>query len=180
MVVLRTRTLPQRNTPMKDEQKAQVDQWIKETLRTLDSEYIFNDLEIEFNDRYIAKMGMARQCNETGALSVHFSTQLWAVANDTQRKQTVVHEICHIVSMDRGIFDSHGSYWQGLMLQCGHQPNRCTTVQRPDELRNADQRVIKAKCKCKTHTITKNRATRIKKGSSYRCLSCLSPISLVY
>jgi predicted SprT family Zn-dependent metalloprotease len=65
-----------------------------------------------------------------------------------------------------------------LMRKCGYEGNRFSELQRPKELRRLSE-TFKAKCGCKVIEITKNRVTKMRNGSQYKCLSCNQRIVLV-
>lgn len=165
---------------MNDFQKAQIHHWVKETLAKLNHSHLYDYIKIEFNNNFTRRMGDALWRNSQNNGVVRFSVPLWNIAGEIEQKETVVHEICHIVdafSNKNWRISPHGLSWRILMLKCGYSGNRCHNVQRPAELKNKVQR-FEAKCNCKTYSITKNRLTRIQNGTIYRCLSCKTPLTI--
>jgi len=162
-------------------QRTQIRQWIKETFITLGEPNLYGSLEVEFSNRFTARMGDASLNRLTRKTKVRFSVPLWAHATDTQRHETVVHEVCHIVDMLRGgykIHGAHGASWQALMLKCGILPERCHSVQRPAELERQMTR-YSAKCNCRTYMITSQKRTKILSGRvQFRCSFCMAIITL--
>ncbi len=166
---------------MELEQRKQIRQWIMDTLVTLNKVDLYDRLEVTYENSFTRRMGDAWVSRDKTQLRVRFSIPLWALATEAQRKETVVHEVCHIVDMmDNGhrIYGAHGISWGMLMRKCGLAPNRCHTVERPQELKRNVQR-FEAKCSCKTFRITTHRRTKMLKGYTYRCPSCYTNLVLV-
>jgi len=105
-----------------------------ECLRTLGMENV--NITISWARRYTRKMGTAETVGIGGR--VRLSMPLWPNASEAERRNTVVHEVCHILTrvrygpqIDRGGRRiSHGWRWQSLMIACGERPNRTHNVSR--------------------------------------------------
>lgn len=104
---------------------------------------------------------------------IRLSSALWPRASVDERRETVVHETCHLaVAHLRGHMQAgggaHGRLWQSLMLDAGSPAAaRCHRV-------NVDGLVarVEALCNCKIHRITPRKASKIRNGSIYICRSC--------
>lgn len=162
--------------------RQQIRIWIRETLSILGETALENKISVEYNNDFTRRMGDASRDRLAKTYKVRFSIPLWPLATEAQRRETVIHEICHVVDMARGTFHSseaHGHAWGQLMIQCGLAPKRCHNVNRPAELRNKVQR-FEAKCACMTHQITSHKRTKMLANTMrYRCLKCGTPVSLV-
>ena len=160
---------------MDQAQKNQIHQWLKEIFDFLGESQLYSALKVEFSSRFNRRLGDARRNSVTGATCVRFSVRWWAIIDDVQRHETVVHEACHIVDMVRGGSKAngpHGSSWKELMRRCGVPAERCAKgVKRPAEMKNKVQR-HEAKCSCRTLSITSHRRTKMLNGKTYRCLRC--------
>lgn len=98
------------------------------------------NIVVSFNSRFTSRMGDA---NWHEGL-IRLSAPLWPYASFQERKETVVHETCHIAChyLFNRLTDSskwakaHGPEWRWCMEQVGY-PNakRCHTVKIPAKLR---------------------------------------------
>lgn len=163
-------------------QRQQVRKWIKETLQIFGLENLESKLVVLYKSSFTRRMGDASRNISAGTYTVRFSIPLWAFATDLQRKETVVHEMCHIIDMIHGTYNSkeaHGYSWSQLMIKCGFRPNRCMSIKRPDELKRNVKR-FEATCLCMTHKLTSQMRTKMLAGlKHYRCLKCNTRVSLV-
>jgi len=103
-------------------------------------------IRVERNGRFSRRMGdalvvMSDYVNRTGR--VRFSSHaLWRRASPTKRRNTVVHEVAHILAeLVAGPTKrvSHGAGWKRMMRLLGEEPTRCHTVNR-DGLRRRSAR----------------------------------------
>ena len=110
-------------------------------------------------------------------LTIKLSKPLMEVVSEDETKNTIIHEFCHILDGEiNGKMDGHGYGWRYLMKLAGiDNPKACGP--RVDMVDISG--MVKVACSCGTHSITKNRATRMKKGYNYRCIKCKCPISIV-
>lgn len=107
---------------------------------------------------------------------IKLSDPLLSVFGEDRQEITIAHELCHIADFYfNGKMNAHQYQWQQLMVKAGYEPN-ATGPSLPCDVPG----MAKAKCSCRTHAITTNRATRMKKGSRYRCSYCLTEMELVY
>lgn len=160
----------------------EIHEWICHALKCTNT---FNKLniQVEFNNRFTCRMGDASfQKTATGHRAIiRLSGPLWPRATQEQRRNTVIHEACHIIDayLNGGSGSPHGRNWKSLMRQCGiSNPSACHNVDRTGLKRNTKNYL--ARCGCRTHTIGKIRAKRIMSGeANYRCLKCNEKIRLI-
>lgn len=151
-----------------EEIKNDVKKWVSETLTTLN-----RDIPIDIRwGKFSAKLGDARFSNGVGI--VRFSSLLWPRATEVERKETVIHEVCHVVARfeanERGErISPHGPQWKALMHRCGVPPSRTHSVKCNDL---SVRKKIPVKCGCREFKITPYVAGRIANGSVYKCTSC--------
>ncbi len=138
---------------------------------------------LEFNNRFTRRMGSAKW---TGPKSgrVRLSAPLWPRASETERRETVIHEACHVVQFHiypRG--KGHGAEWKHLMRLCGVKPERCHHVDRTGIAKK--QRRVEAACDCGTiKDISIRKAKQIEffaemgSDAGYICGQCRSDIWL--
>ena len=84
-------------------------------------------------------------------------------------KETVGHEVAHLVACFVFQAKGHDRRWKRVMLDYGLKPSRCHTY----DLTPA-RRVEKFeyKCFCKTHKVGKKVHQKIQRGSRYTCGKC--------
>ena len=163
------------------------------TLRTLGHEDLIDVIRVEWNSKFTARLGdalyqrsfSARGASVTQPLKpqkarVRFSIPLWPRASEQERRETVIHEICHIVCSHeaalagRGKPQAHGWEWKALMRKCGVKPERCHNVDRTGLKKT--RKVIDASCGCGKHDVTPYVAGRIAAGCRYTCRKCRQAI----
>jgi len=160
--------------------------WVKEALNIMipaQSDNIFENLQIQMNSRFIRKIADAR----FHGMRIRFSTKYWEVMTPEEKKNTVFHEVAHIVvkfnyyalNQSTEIYDEpspHGKEWKSLMIKCGENPKRIANlgdrlllVQRP--------KIAQCSCNDKIH-ISKVEYNRIKRGEIYQCTKCRSVLTV--
>lgn len=163
------------------------------TLRTLGREDLIELLWIDWKSRFTSRMGDAlyasadqrvRRSSERFRVNgtvcrVRFSVPLWPRATDEERKQTVIHEICHLVAAHeahlagRKVSSSHGREWKAVMRRAGVTPKRCHNV----STKGLGRKTIPAKCACGEHYVTPLVAGRIiVLQRTYTCGRCHSQV----
>jgi len=133
-------------------------------------------IKIQFNKRFTNRMGDARYFKRGQYGLTRYSQPLWPRADRTERDNTVIHEVCHVVAdfkypelvRRQGI---HGDIWQTLHRICGAEP-----MVRHNVCNNGLRKQVKkyrVKCDCPTGVIiTANRLSRMRKGTRYICNKC--------
>jgi predicted SprT family Zn-dependent metalloprotease len=124
-----------------------------------------------WNNRFTDKAGDAK-ITSSGTGRIRLGSKVLALADEQTVIDTIVHETCHIIDLfingrDNSGTDGHGPKWQELMKRCGVVPERYHCIN-TDCLRKR----FEASCACKTHKITANSLTKMKRGVKYRCLLC--------
>jgi len=128
---------------------------------------------------YIKYSSCFSSFNLIGA-EIKLSKKLWERATPAERKNTVIHEACHVI---QAVVDSdgyrrtkggHGQKWKELMVNTGEEPEICHKVSTCG-LERRQQRFTYC-CACREHKITKTRVNKIKKGAVYRCVKCKQEI----
>jgi len=149
---------------------------VRETFRTLGSPQIY--CEVKFSSRFSRRMGDARYDHVKQKGIIRLSAVLWPRATEVERTETIIHEACHVVQLYfYPTSAAHGREWAALMRKAGRKPQRCHQVDRTG-IQRKNARVA-ASCLCgNVRAITTNKATRIRRGASYRCLKCNEVVSL--
>jgi SprT protein len=146
-------------------------QWINESLYKLKIPLNSLIIHVEWNNKFVRRIGDAIYYFKNCFGIIRLSTKLWPLASASQRKETVVHELCHIVKQKNcGHYKQpHNEEWKELMLQCGVEPRIGHTICHPD----ISNRRVKAKCKCGESFLGPIQARRVKSGEAcYKCSKC--------
>jgi SprT protein len=153
---------------------------VSETFARLGCPELDRVTRVEWNGRFTRRMGDARYMANhiRGTHRVRFSTPLWPRASVEERRETVIHEACHIAAAHiygPGV-QAHGREWKALMRKAGAKGDRCHRVDRTGLQRRTVR--VPAYCGCMTHQITKARRTKMRKGIAYRCRRCRQELRL--
>ena len=137
---------------------------------------------VEWNHRFTRRMGDASmRTTRWGGKTrrIRLSAPLWPRATAEERRQTVIHEACHIIDgVINGSMSGHKEPWKRLMRKCGLQPKRCHNVNR-EGIRRRNKREA-ASCHCgAVDSLGSTQAGRLRKGTRYSCRKCKSQITLV-
>lgn len=112
-------------------------------------------------------------------LAINYNLSFAKENFETFKNSTVPHEVAHYIS--RVVYGSqikpHGKEWKSIMENVFNIPaKRCHSYKLPETVK---KNRIECKCNCKTHYITNNRYTRIKKGARYTCIYCKTIIRVI-
>jgi len=179
------------------EDRVQASQWALETFRALGREDLIDHLTVEWSTRFTSRLGDACYIDVTAIPSwrkldkkfdrnvvdgkvcrLRFSAPIWPLADETQRYETVVHEVAHLVTSheanlaNRGKPQSHGYEWKSVMLRAGISPKTTHSVDVKGLKGKKTRKTDVAHCECKDHEITPAMAKKIGNGSLYICRSC--------
>lgn len=106
---------------------------------------------------------------------IKLSAPLWGRTPVDERANTIAHEVCHLLAVYIYGFNvkGHGDEWRNLMIKAGYEPTRCHNIDTSgiEGKRGKSKRYL-ADCDCRTHTITKNRVTKMQNGKVYYCKNC--------
>jgi predicted SprT family Zn-dependent metalloprotease len=134
-------------------------------------------LAVEINNRLRTSMGRAK-VDRHGNKTVEFNPRLFARATVEERRQTVAHEVAHILAfVESGKMD-HGPAWKRVMRRLGFDPKRCHRVDTAGIRVRQDRIAVQCPESCgwtcnmakATHTKWRNKLSR---GThSARCPKC--------
>ena len=167
------------------------------TLRALGRADLIAHLMIEWSTRFTCAMGKACYLNVTELIGprlhksdrkyvvdgkvarVRLSAILWPCATKEEQRETVIHEVCHLVTMHEAALQgrrspqAHGYEWKATILRAGVRPSTYHNVDRTGlKGSRKSTKTETAHCKCRGHEITKSMASKIAKGVPYLCRSC--------
>lgn len=148
----------------------QINNLIKETCIKAGLPSSFNRISWEFSNRLSTSLGMAY----FNTCSIKFCRRLWIRASAEDRRNVIIHEVVHILAYNIFRDDGHGKHWKALMIKCGGKPVACHGVDVQGIRR--PQRRVQVTCGCRTHTVSANKAGRIRNGHPYKCGKCYEPL----
>ncbi len=147
--------------------------WANDALEMLG--YPNLSVRIEWNERFTARMGDASYRIAAGP-RIRLSSPLWPLAGEAERRETVIHEICHIVAFHESFLSgkrikAHGSEWKSKMRACGLEPLRCHKI----DVSKApgSRRKMKIYCACDSpHMVSAKKYNKVLCGINYKCKQC--------
>jgi len=159
--------------------------WVKETLERFNCESL--DVVIQFNKRFTARMGDAMY--GFPGPRIRLSEPMWPMISQAERRDTVIHEACHIVVMHEdeeagrtGKMKSkpHGLEWRQKMRACGLEPRRVGGESIDKTKIPGGRKRYKVFCRCKSYPVTKRRFNDIVSGARvFRCRKCKAKLGLL-
>jgi len=140
-------------------------------------------IRIVWSGRFIARMGDARWDRAQGIGIIRLSRALWPKASEDERRETVIHETCHVIADCRfGGKQGHGPSWRRMMALCGYaRPTRChavdsETIRERRERRRAE---VLGRCGCAGGVVLGPvQARRVRAGVVYCCRKCSQRVAL--
>ena len=105
-------------------QTEQIHEWVEFALERNDVGYLSNMIRVRWNKRFIRKFADASYGNCPPRGRIRISPMIWERADPEQRRETVIHETCHIVAYHlHGLaIKPHGIEWKSAMANCGVEP----------------------------------------------------------
>jgi SprT protein len=162
---------------MSMEDRHLIRRWIQFACDCNEVPELFQVIVVEWNRRFTRRLGDGMYSPTTFRARIRLSIPLWPRASDQDRRETVIHEACHvIVKYKHGAFVAdHGPEWKAAMLACGVEPLRlhnidCTGLFRPRRrfiLLDCPNEGIERKCRC-----TAREYNLLRRGTEFRCNNC--------
>ena len=132
---------------------------------------------VEWNPRFTRRLGDAAYSPITYRARIRLSIPLWPRASEQDRRETVIHETCHvIVGFKHGFgLAAHGSEWRLAMKNCAVEPLRLHNVDRTGLARRQRRFIlvdcphqgIERKCRC-----TAREFNLLRRGKEFWCKVC--------
>jgi SprT protein len=132
---------------------------------------------VEWNSRFTRRIGDAAYSHVTFRARIRLSLPLWPRASEQDRRETVIHEACHIIIGFKHRFGPapHGAEWKEAMRACGVEPLRTHEVDRTGLARKQRRFVlldcphdgIEHKCRC-----TIREYNKLRRGVEMWCRNC--------
>ena len=131
---------------------------------------------VEFNSRFTRRLGDGGYDPATFRASIRLSIPLWGRASEIDKRETVIHEACHVVvGFKFGQVAAHGFEWKAAMGACGVEPLRTHSVNRTGLVRRQRRFVlldcpnpgVEHKCRC-----TAREFNLLRRGTEFWCKRC--------
>lgn len=119
--------------------------------------------------------GKAAGMAHIGRNLLRFNQQLYLQNREDFLRQTVAHEVAHLLAYELYGIDikPHGTQWQGIMHNLFQLPaSRCHNYQIAPRLRT----FYLYDCQCQQHEFTAQRHARVRRGYQYACRKCRQPL----
>ena len=160
-----------------------IQEQIEWACRTCGVPELIGRIRVLWSGRFIARMGDARWDKRRGTGIIRLSRPLWPKASDEERRETVIHETCHVIADYRfGGKQGHGPHWHQMMSLCGYErPQRCHGVDHEAIRERRERRRVEVlgHCGCAEGVILGPvQAQRLRGGAAYRCRTCNQRIAL--
>ena len=156
------------------EDRHRIREWIRFACEKNEAEELAQAVIVEFNRRFTRRMGDALYNRYRYLARIRLSVPLWSRASTDDRRETVIHETCHIIvkyKLDPFTPD-HGAEWKQAMKNCGCEPNRFHRIDRTGLYRPQRQFVVldcPRETKCR---ISVRQFNLVRKGTEYCCEKC--------
>jgi SprT protein len=160
------------------EDQHHVDDWVRFACECNQVPDLAQMILVEWNPRFTRRLGDGYYNNRVllGA-RIRLSLPLWPRASEEDRRETVIHETCHVVvglKFGRQA-RHHGPEWRQAMKNCGVEPLRTHSVDRTGLVRRQKQFILLG-CphsemghKCR---ITARQANLLRRGQEFHCTVC--------
>ena len=162
--------------PLLEIQKGVFD-WVRLACERNEVAELAQAIVIEWNRRFTRRLGDAVFNPITFQSKIRLSIPLWPRASSQDKRETVIHEACHIIVWHKfGLFVApHGSEWRQAMRNCGVQPERTHVVDRTGLARRQRRFIlldspnngIEHKCR-----MTAREFNQIRRGVVMECKKC--------
>ena len=159
------------------EEDRHIRSWIRFACDSNNVDELAQVILVEWNPRFTRRIGDAGYSSVTFRARLRLSRPLWPRALEEDRRETVIHEACHIIVGYRFGFAAtpHGSEWRLAMKNCGVRPLRTHEVDRTG-LARRQKRFILLDCpnqgterKCR---ITTREFNQLCRGKEMWCRNC--------
>jgi len=132
---------------------------------------------VEWNPRFTRRIGDASYSSTTFRARIRLSSPLWQRASEVDRRETVIHEACHVIVGYKHGFAAaaHGAEWKEAMRNCGVEPLRLHAVDRTGLTRRQKRFIllgcphegVERKCRCSAREYN-----RLRRGVEMWCKVC--------
>lgn len=132
--------------------------------------YLSNLIRVRWNKRFVRRFADAAYGTHPMRGIIRVSPLIWERASELDRRETIIHEACHIVAFHlhgNGI-KPHGTEWKQAMANCGVEPVRCHTV----PLFGINRFHVKDCPQADRCYVSRNKLAELKRGQLLHCTIC--------
>jgi SprT protein len=151
--------------------------WIRFACDSNDVAELAQVILVEWNSRFTRRLGDAAYNSVTFRARIRLSIPLWPRTSERDRRETVIHEACHIIVAFKHGFAAapHGSEWKAAMRNCSVEPLRLHAVDRSGLARRQRRFVlldcphegVERKCRCSAREFN-----QLCRGKEMWCRNC--------
>ena len=150
--------------------------WIRFACDSNNVDELAQVIIVEWNPRFTKRLGDAGYSPTTNRARIRLSIPLWPRSTEEGRRETVIHEACHLIAFYKhGVVAAHGHEWRLAMRNCGLQPTRLHSVDRTGLARRHRRFVlldcpnqgVERKCRC-----TAREFNLLRRGEEFWCRNC--------
>ncbi len=104
--------------------------WIDFALGCNEVNYLSNMILVRWNKRFIRRFADAGYIPVPPRGIIRLSPFIWERASEKERRETIIHEACHIVAfhLHGTQIKPHGKEWKQAMANCEVEPVRCHNI----------------------------------------------------
>lgn len=108
----------------------QIHEWIDFALDRNEVNYLSNMIRVRWNKRFVRRFADAGFIANPPRGIIRLSPLIWEHATETERRETIIHEACHIASfhLHGTEIKPHGIEWRQAMANCEVKPDRCHNI----------------------------------------------------
>ena len=153
-----------------------IKEWIRFACDCNNVDELAQVIVVEWNSRFTRRLGDAAYNSVTFRGRIRLSTPLWPRGSEVDRRETVIHEACHIiVGYQFGQVAQHGSEWKEAMRACSVEPLRTHTIDRTGLARrhrrfillDCPHKGVERKCRCSAREFN-----QLRRGGEFWCKVC--------
>lgn len=135
---------------------------------------VANLIAVGWSNRMTSSMGSTTKKSSNCLYHVRLSTKLFARALLEEQRNTVAHEVCHVIDGVVNYNLSHGAEWKRLMRQAGYSSERCHTVSTTGLVKRF---VYECPNGCQKFKFSTRMHNNVVRGKHRHCRKCKSPIT---
>ena len=166
------------------------EEYIEEACKLAGNNHLADLITVVWSTRATTRLGLATRTD----FSITLSQKAWLLISEKERRETVFHEVAHLIAYYEGGIDSwgHTPQWRATMARIGYpeasRGHMVTTAL--SSLRRPVKRAV-AGCSCTyavpgrthrsyngDHFLTLGKAKRISKGEIFVCRCCGDTLEL--
>ncbi|WP_013627292.1 SprT family zinc-dependent metalloprotease [Rubinisphaera brasiliensis] len=148
----------------------EIHDWIDFALDRNDVGYLSNMIQVRLNRKFIRKFADAGYgaCPPRGLIRI--SPLIWERATHEQRRETIIHETCHIVAYHlHGLaIKPHGIEWKSAMAKCGVEP----VVTHDIDLVGINSLFVRACPQSNRCHVSRRKFAALRRGELLHCTIC--------